>query len=103
MMNKKLLRQIKQEGIGNIDYDNEVLENALIYDYNMSNGIPLKYWSYEELKTRYEELVNTAYKLSVLFPEYYRNEWYYNNSEQWDILDEMQNIAQSYNIDIYGE
>lgn len=90
MMNKKLLRQIKQEGINVIDYDNELLTNNLIDDYKLSNIVPLKYWTDNELQTRLQELVHISYKLSILFPEYYRQEFCGYNGECYDIQDEIE-------------
>lgn len=99
LRNRKLLRLLKQEGHNTPDYDNEILTRALIPDYT----IPLSLWSYEELKTRLEEIMYQNYKLYILFPDYYKQERYSTNNEYWDIYDEMENIAQMYGIDIYGQ
>ena len=99
MINKKLLRQIKHEGHNTLDYDNEILTRSLVPNYT----IPLWQRSYEELKTRLEEIVYQNYKLYTLYPEYYKQELYGANGEYWDIYDEMENIAQMYGIDIYGQ
>ena len=99
LLDKKLLRHIKHEGSNYIEYDNDVLTNSLLPDYTM----PLSLWSYEELKTRLEEIMYQNYKLYTLFPDYYKQERYGTNGEYWDIYDEMENIAQMYGIDIYGE
>ena len=98
--NKVLLRQIKQEGIPEVDYDNEELTNQLILDYQQANVVPMKYWSYQELITRLEELYNITHILYTKYPGYYRQE-YSNSGEYWDIVDEIQDIAQSYYADIY--
>lgn len=99
IINKALLRHIKHEGSNYVEYDNDVLTNSLLPDYTT----PLSLWSYEELKTRYEELIHINWKVYEMYPEYYEHQYYGADGERWDILDEMENIAQMYGIDIYGE
>lgn len=99
LQDRKLLRHLKQEGHNSINWDNEILTRNLVPDHT----IPLREWSYEELKTRLEEIMYQNYKLYTLFPDYYKQECYGADGEYWDIYDEMENIAQMYGIDIYGE
>lgn len=95
-MDKKLLRKIKQEGFSELDYENEVLTNALVADYTKAHEIPLELWENNDLFTRLCELQQLTLKLSVLFPEYYREEWYGQSGEYYDILDEIDNRYDSY-------
>ena len=95
-MNKKLLRQLKHQGFHEIDYDNEVLTNAMVADYNKAHEIPLELWTNNQIFTRLEELTHLAIKLSVLFPDYYRNEYYGWSGEYYDILDEIDDRYDSY-------
>ena len=96
MMNKKLLRQIKQEGFHVPDYNNDILTNHLIADYTKAHEIPLELWTNNQMFTRLEELYHTTLKLSILFPEYYREEWYGHSGEYYDIMDEIDNRYNSY-------
>ena len=96
MINKKLLRQIKQEGFHEFDYDNELLTSQLVADYNQAHEIPLELWDNNTLFTRLAELQQLSYKLATLFPGYYRQEWYGCNGEYYDILDEIDDRYGSY-------
>ena len=96
LLDKKLLRQIKQEGINVIDYDNELVTNALVADYNKSHEIPLDLLENNDLFTRLQELQHLAIKLNTLFPEYYRDEYYGYSGEYYDILDEIDDRYDSY-------
>lgn len=95
-MNKKLLRKIKHEGFNTISYYDELVDNSLVADYTKAHEIPIELWENNMLFTRLQELQHLTLKLSVLFTEYYREEWYGYPGEYYDILDEIDNRYDSY-------
>jgi len=107
MIDKKLLRKIKQECyIGNppvLEVDEVEFEEFLNKEYKEANTKPYHEWTYDELRTRQEEITQLTYKISVLFPIYYKEEYFMCGGEYYDIMDELDRRAYEDRYSIYDD
>jgi hypothetical protein len=107
LVNKSLLRKIKQECfIGNpsvLEVDELEFEEFLNKEYKEANTKPYNEWTINELYTRQEEITQLTYKISVLFPIYYKEEYWMYGGEYYDIMDELDNRFYEARYSIYDD